>query len=82
MISATETLHRWEPVHWISTPSRRRPRTRLVGISTYDKSCPRLIRALAMETHDQWTAGPRYLFDRVGMVRTPMPDIETFHEAT
>ena len=58
-----------------------RRRTRVVRIFPNEKSCLRLIRALAAETHDQWIAGPRYLFGRIGVAPAPEPELETFREA-
>ena len=36
-------------------------RTHVVRIFTNAESCPRLVRALAVETHENWLEGPRYL---------------------
>lgn len=42
-----------------------RRRTRVLRIFPNEASCLRLIRALAVETHDQWVSGKRYLTGRI-----------------
>ena len=44
-----------------------RRRTRVIRIFPNEASCLRLIRALAVETHDQWVSGKRYLTGRIGL---------------
>jgi transposase-like protein len=36
-------------------------RTHIVRIFPSDQSCLRLVRALAVETHEEWIEGTRYL---------------------
>ena len=58
-----------------------RRRTRVVRIFPNAESCLRLILALAAETHERWLTGQRYLYDRIGVVRAPEPESETWQEA-
>lgn len=44
-----------------------RRRTRVIRIFPNEASCLRLIRALAVETHDQWVSGKRYLTGTIGL---------------
>lgn len=56
-----------------------RRRTRVVRIFPIEASCLRLIRALAVETHDQWITGKRYRSGRVGLesyVKQPAVELE------
>ena len=58
-----------------------RRRTRVVRIFPNAESCLRLILALAAEIHERWLTGQRYLYDRIGVVRAPKPESETWQEA-
>ena len=58
-----------------------RRRTRVVRIFHHEKSCLRLVRALAVETHERWLTGQRYLFGRVGVVRAPDSESKAWREA-
>ncbi len=58
-----------------------RRRTRVVRIFPNAESCLRLILALAAETHERWLTGQRYLYGRIGVVRAPEPESETWQEA-
>ena len=46
-----------------------RRRTRVVRIFPNEASCLRLIRALAVETHDHWISGKRYLTGDIGLIQ-------------
>ena len=58
-----------------------RRRTRVIRIFPNEKSCLRLIRALAVETHERWLTEQRYLFGRIGVVRTSETEFETSRKA-
>ena len=45
-----------------------RRRTRVARIFPNEGSCLRLVRALAVETHEQWVTGRCYLTGRIGLV--------------
>ena len=47
-------------------------RRTLIRIFPIEASCLRLIRALAVETQDQWVSGQRYLTDSIGLVKEIM----------
>ena len=49
-----------------------RRRTRVIRIFPNDASCLRLIRALAVKTHDQWVIGKRYLTGLIGLANAIM----------
>ena len=49
-----------------------RRRTRVIRIFPNEASCLRLIRALAVETHDQWVSGKRYLTGSIGLEKETM----------
>lgn len=49
-----------------------RRRTRVMRIFPNEASCLRLIRALAVETHDQWVSGKRYLTGSIGLEKETM----------
>lgn len=49
-----------------------RRRTRVIRIFPNETSCLRLIRALAVETHDQWVSGKRYLTGSIGLEKETM----------
>ena len=54
---------------------------RVVRIFPNVESCLRLILALAAETHERWLTGQRYLYGRIGVVRSSEPESETWQEA-
>lgn len=58
-----------------------RRRTRVVRIFPNAASCLRLIRALAVETHDHWIAGKRYLTGPLGLIKGNEPTSQTWPKA-
>lgn len=58
-----------------------RRRTRVVRIFPNVASCLRLVRALAVETHEQWVTGRRYLTGRIGLVDDVVDDTTTWRKA-
>lgn len=45
-----------------------RRRTRVARIFPNERSCLRLVRALAVETHEGWLTGKRYLTGAMGLI--------------
>ncbi len=58
-----------------------RRRTRVVRIFPNEASCLRLIRALAVETHEHWISGKRYLTGEIGLIKSDETASQTWRKA-
>ena len=58
-----------------------RRRTPVIRIFPHTASCLRLIRALAVETHEHWVSGKRYLTGRIGLIDASEVRSQTWKEA-
>ena len=56
-------------------------RTRVLRIFPNEASYLRLIRALAVETHDQWISGNCYLTGEIGLMKVSETPSQTWREA-